>query len=41
MRERSEQSSGGFGVVLAWIVVMIPLGWGFYNTALNAVKLFK
>jgi hypothetical protein len=40
MQERSEQS-GSFGVVLAWIVVMIPLCWGVYNTALNVVKLFK
>lgn len=40
MQERSEQTNS-FGVILAWIVVLIPLGWGFYNTALNAVKLFK
>jgi len=27
-------------VAAAWIVVSIPLGWGIYNTALSAVKLF-
>jgi hypothetical protein len=27
-------------VAAAWIVVSIPLSWGIYNTALNAVKLF-
>lgn len=40
MQERSEQT-GGAGVGIAWIVVMIPLLWGVYNTALNVVKLFK
>ena len=40
MQERNEQGNT-FGVILAWIVVLIPLSWGFYNTALNAVKLFK
>jgi hypothetical protein len=24
----------------AWVVVSVPLGWGIYNTALNAAKLF-
>jgi hypothetical protein len=27
-------------IVLAWLVVGIPAGWGVYNTGLNAVKLF-
>jgi hypothetical protein len=40
MRQRSE-GRGGPAVALAWIAVMIPLLWGVYNTASNAVKLFK
>jgi hypothetical protein len=27
-------------VVAAWLIVGIPAGWGVYNTALNAKKLF-
>ena len=27
-------------VLLAWLVVAIPAGWGIYNTLLNALKLF-
>jgi hypothetical protein len=27
-------------ILLAWIVVSIPAGWGVYNTAKNALKLF-
>ena len=27
-------------ILLAWVVVSIPAGWGIYNTALNAAKLF-
>jgi hypothetical protein len=27
-------------VLLAWLVVSIPAGWGVYNTVLNAIKLF-
>ncbi len=40
MHERSE-GEGSLGVILAWAVVMIPLCWGVYNTALNVVKLFR
>jgi len=40
MNERST-ANNGFGVALAWIVVLIPLLWGVYNTALNTVKLFR
>jgi hypothetical protein len=25
----------------AWAVVLIPAGWGVYNTLLNALKLFQ
>jgi hypothetical protein len=27
-------------IVAAWLLVGIPAGWGVYNTALNAKKLF-
>ena len=40
MQQHSE-SRNGFGVAVAWIVVMIPLLWGVYNTGLNVVRLFK
>jgi len=28
-------------IALAWIIVGVPLGWGVYRSALNAVKLFQ
>ena len=28
-------------VALAWIIVGVPLAWGVYRSALNAVKLFQ
>jgi hypothetical protein len=28
-------------ILLAWLVVSIPLGWGVYNTLLNSMKLFQ
>jgi hypothetical protein len=28
-------------ILLAWIVVSVPLGWGVYNTLLNSMKLFQ
>jgi hypothetical protein len=28
-------------ILLAWLVVSIPLAWGVYNTARNAMKLFQ
>jgi hypothetical protein len=28
-------------IFLAWMVVSVPLAWGVYNTALNAMKLFQ
>lgn len=27
-------------ILVAWLAVSIPLGWGIYNTAINAAKLF-
>ena len=26
-------------IAIAWIIVGVPLGWGVYKSALNAVKL--
>jgi hypothetical protein len=28
-------------IVLAWLLVSVPLGWGVYNTLLNSMKLFQ
>jgi hypothetical protein len=28
-------------IALAWIVVGVPLAWGVYKSAMNAVKLFQ
>ena len=28
-------------VLLAWLLVGVPLGWGVYNTFLNSMKLFQ
>ena len=28
-------------IAIAWIVVGVPLGWGVYKSAMNAVKLFQ
>jgi hypothetical protein len=28
-------------IVLAWLLVGVPLGWGVYNTLLNSMKLFQ
>jgi hypothetical protein len=28
-------------IAFAWIIVGVPLGWGVYKSALNAVKLFQ
>jgi hypothetical protein len=40
-----QQTDGGnsnsLGVALAWVVVLIPLLWGVYNTVLNVEKLFR
>jgi hypothetical protein len=27
-------------ILLAWLLVGIPLGWGVYNTILSSMKLF-
>ncbi|HEX3875768.1 MAG TPA: hypothetical protein VHW24_02200 [Bryobacteraceae bacterium] len=28
-------------IILAWLIVGIPLGWGVYNTLLSSMKLFQ
>ena len=35
------KKSSAILILLAWIVVGIPAGWGVYNTALNSMKLFR
>lgn len=39
MMESSKRTPLGI-ILLAWLVVCIPLGWGVYNTLLNSMKLF-
>jgi len=38
--EETKKSSPAM-VAIAWIIVGVPLGWGVYKSALNAVKLFQ
>ncbi|MDR3615050.1 MAG: hypothetical protein P4L53_15930 [Candidatus Obscuribacterales bacterium] len=38
MSEQKKTST--LAVAVAWLIVGIPAGWGVYNTALNARKLF-
>jgi hypothetical protein len=40
MAESVKRSSAGT-ILLAWLVVGIPLGWGVYNTLLSSMKLFQ
>jgi hypothetical protein len=40
MTEGAKKSSAGV-ILLAWLVVGIPLGWGVYNTLLSSMKLFQ
>jgi hypothetical protein len=40
MTEEVKKSSAGL-ILVAWLVVGIPLGWGVYNTLLNSMKLFQ
>jgi len=35
------KKSSGAVVLLAWLLVGVPLGWGVYNTVLNSMKLFQ
>jgi hypothetical protein len=40
MTDTAKKSPAAF-VLLAWLVVCVPLGWGVYNTLLNSMKLFQ
>lgn len=40
MTENLKKSSAGV-ILLAWLVVGVPLGWGVYNTLLSSMKLFQ
>jgi hypothetical protein len=37
----SNKKSSPLSIALAWLVVLIPAGWGVYNTALKAANLFR
>ena len=37
----SAKPSSPLIIALAWLVVLIPAGWGVYLTALRASNLFK
>lgn len=39
MADNTKKTSAGM-ILLAWLLVGIPLGWGVYNTVLNSAKLF-
>jgi hypothetical protein len=40
MAENVKKSSRAV-ILLAWLLVGVPLGWGVYNTVLNSLKLFQ
>jgi hypothetical protein len=40
MVENPQKSSPAL-ILLAWLLVGIPLGWGVYNTLLSSMKLFQ
>lgn len=40
MAENNRKSSK-FSILLAWLLVGVPLGWGVYNTLLSSMKLFQ
>jgi hypothetical protein len=35
------KKSPASAILLAWLIVGIPLGWGVYNTILSSLKLFQ
>jgi hypothetical protein len=37
----SAKPSSFLAIALAWMVVLVPAGWGVYLTALRAANLFK
>jgi hypothetical protein len=40
MSESPKKSSPAL-ILIAWILVGLPLGWGIYNTLLSSMKLFQ
>jgi len=40
MAENTKKSSAG-AILVAWLLVSVPLGWGVYNTLMNSMKLFQ
>jgi hypothetical protein len=40
MTDGVKKSSAGM-ILLSWLLVGIPLGWGVYNTFLGSMKLFQ
>ena len=38
--EAGHEHTSQFTVLLAWVAVGIPLGWGIYKTFISALKLF-
>jgi hypothetical protein len=41
MPDKIAKPSSPLTIALAWLVVLIPAGWGVYNTILRAAKLFQ
>jgi hypothetical protein len=40
MTEDTQKSSAAM-ILLAWLLVGVPLGWGVYNTLLSSMALFQ
>ena len=40
MVENTKKSSAAT-ILIAWLLVGVPLGWGVYNTLLSSMKLFQ
>jgi hypothetical protein len=40
MAENTKKSPAA-AILLAWLLVGVPLGWGVYNTLLSSMKLFQ
>lgn len=38
---KEKQSSNGLKLAIAWIIALVPLSWGLYNTLLKAMPLFS
>ena len=40
MSDPRQRKTSPLALAIAWIVVMIPLAWGVYQTAIKALPLF-